>query len=54
VINVGLAENEQIIRKALAIGADSAIRVDLDPTDAFQVAAEIAANATGFDLVISG
>lgn len=54
VINVGLAENEQIIRKALAIGADSAIRVDLDPTDAFQVAAEIAANAIGFDLVITG
>lgn len=56
VINVGLAENEQIIRKALAIGADSAVRVDLDPTDAYQVAEEIAnyAKTAGFDLVITG
>ncbi len=56
VINVGLAENEQIIRKALAIGADSAVRVDADPTDAYQVAAEIAAYAKNeaFDLVITG
>ena len=55
-INVGLAENEQIIRKALAIGADSAVRVDLDPTDAYQVAVEIAhyAKTGGFDLVITG
>jgi electron transfer flavoprotein beta subunit len=56
VINVGLAENEQIIRKALAIGADSAVRVDIDPTDAFQVAAEIAEHAKsgGYDLVLTG
>ena len=55
-INVGLADNEQIIRKALAIGADSAVRVDLDPTDAYQVAVEIAAYAKtgGFDLIITG
>jgi electron transfer flavoprotein beta subunit len=55
-INVGLAENEQIIRKALAIGADTAVRVDLDPTDAYQVAAEIANHAKtgGYDLIITG
>jgi electron transfer flavoprotein beta subunit len=55
-INVGLAENDAIIRKALAIGADSAVRVDADPTDAYQVAAEIAAYAktVGFDLIITG
>jgi electron transfer flavoprotein beta subunit len=55
-INVGLAENDAIIRKALAIGADSAVRVDADPTDAYQVAAEIAAYAktAGFDLIITG
>ncbi|MBS1623398.1 MAG: electron transfer flavoprotein subunit beta/FixA family protein [Bacteroidetes bacterium] len=55
-INVGLADNEQIIRKALAIGADTAVRVDLDPTDAYQVAVEIAAHAKsgGYDLIITG
>jgi electron transfer flavoprotein beta subunit len=55
-INVGLADNEQIIRKALAIGADTAVRVDLDPTDAYQVAVEIAnhAKAGGYDLIITG
>jgi hypothetical protein len=34
VINVGPAANEQVIRKCLAIGADKAIRVDAEPTDA--------------------
>ena len=43
VIHVGLADSEQIIRKALAIGADKAVRVDADPTDAYFVAAQIAA-----------
>ena len=28
VVNVGGAENDQVIRKALAIGADDAIRID--------------------------
>lgn len=56
VINVGLAENEQIIRKALAIGADSAIRVNADPIEGYQVAVEIANYAKGnsFDLIITG
>ena len=56
VINVGLADNEQIIRKALAIGADSAVRVDIDPTDAYRVAVEIAAHAkaTPYDIIITG
>ena len=35
VINVGLVENEAIIRKALAIGADDAVRVDADPKDSY-------------------
>jgi hypothetical protein len=29
VVNVGPAENDQVIRKALAIGADDAIRIDV-------------------------
>jgi electron transfer flavoprotein beta subunit len=55
-IHVGLADGEQVIRKALAIGADSAIRVDVDPTDAYQVAIEIAAHArgAGYDLILTG
>lgn len=56
VINVGLAETEPTLRKALAIGADDAIRVNAEPTDAWQVAQEIAAVAREkeFDLIIGG
>ncbi len=56
VIHVGLADSEQSIRKALAIGADKAVRVDADPTDAYFVAAQIAAHAKteNYDLIIAG
>lgn len=56
VINVGKADNEQIIRKALALGADDAVRVDTDPLDAFLVANEIAAYAKSenYDLILTG
>lgn len=54
VLNVGLAETEPIIRKALAIGADDAIRVNAAPTDSFFVASQIAEHAKGFDLVLMG
>lgn len=56
VINVGDASNEQFIRKALAIGADNAVRVDGEPKDAFFVASQIAeyAKAEQFDLIITG
>jgi electron transfer flavoprotein beta subunit len=56
VINVGLQNTEPTIRKALAIGADDAIRVNADPIDAFFVASQIA-NAVkdeGFDIIING
>ncbi len=55
-ITVGGADTEATIRKALAIGADDAVRVDAHPADAYQVAAEVAAFATdkGFDLVLAG
>jgi electron transfer flavoprotein beta subunit len=56
IINVGKADNEQIIRKALALGADDAVRIDLDPADAFQVATNIAAYAKSqnFDMILAG
>ncbi|MBR9831859.1 electron transfer flavoprotein subunit beta/FixA family protein [Acidiluteibacter ferrifornacis] len=56
VVNVGLAENEPIIRKALAIGADEAVRINVNPTDALQTAKEIVAfaKAEGFDMVLLG
>ncbi len=56
VINVGLADNEAIIRKALAIGADDAVRIDADPTDAYFVASCIAdyAKDKSFDIILTG
>ena len=56
VVNVGGAETEPTLRKALAIGADSAIRVNTQPTDGFQVAKELAkvVKDGSYDLVIAG
>ena len=56
VLNVGLADTEPTIRKALAIGADDAIRVNAEPADSFFVAAQIAeqAKAGGYDLILMG
>jgi electron transfer flavoprotein beta subunit len=56
VINVGGADTEPLIRKALAIGADEAIRVDVEPTDAYLVASEIAkvAQDGGYEMVLTG
>ncbi len=56
VINVGPAGNDQTIRKALAIGADEAVRVDCDPKSALNVAKQIAeyAKAENFDMIFTG
>ncbi len=56
VINVGGADTEPTLRKALAIGADAAIRVNTEAKDGFQVAKELAkvAKDGGYDLVIAG
>ncbi|MFN4951037.1 MAG: electron transfer flavoprotein subunit beta/FixA family protein [Flavobacteriales bacterium] len=56
IITVGTAADEAIMRKALAIGADEAVRIDAEPMDAFVVASEIAnyAKTQGFDLVLTG
>jgi electron transfer flavoprotein beta subunit len=56
VVNVGGADAEATLRKALAIGADEAIRINAQPTDGFFVAkqlAEVVKNG-GYDLVIAG
>ncbi len=55
-ITVGGADSEATIRKGLAIGADEAVRVDVQPGDAFQIAQQVAAYAQGkgFDLVLAG
>ncbi|MCV6631779.1 MAG: electron transfer flavoprotein subunit beta/FixA family protein [Flavobacteriaceae bacterium] len=56
VVNVGGPETEPTLRKALAIGADDAIRVNTEATDGFAVAQQLAAvvKEGGFDLVIAG
>jgi electron transfer flavoprotein beta subunit len=56
VLNVGLVDAEPQIRKALAIGADDAVRIDAEPTDALFVATEIAkyAQNNNFDLILMG
>lgn len=56
VATVGGAQTEPTIRKALAIGADEAIRINAEPKDGFFVArqlAEVVKNG-GYDLVIAG
>jgi electron transfer flavoprotein beta subunit len=56
VLNVGLADTEPTIRKALAIGADEAVRVNAEPVDSFFVATQIAeyARAKSYDLILMG
>ncbi len=56
VIHCGPIANEVTIRKALAIGADDAVRIDMDPLSASSVAIQIAAHAQNqkYDLIITG
>jgi electron transfer flavoprotein beta subunit len=56
VIHVGQASSEPTIRKALAIGADDAVRVNADSSDAFFVAAQIAevVKKDNYDIVMCG
>src|ERR1044072_4118976 len=41
-VTVGGADTEPIIRKALALGGDEAIRVNTQPSDSFSIATQIA------------
>ncbi|BFG69441.1 electron transfer flavoprotein subunit beta/FixA family protein [Sediminibacterium sp. KACHI17] len=54
-VTVGGADAEPIIRKALALGGDEAIRINTDNSDSSYIAAQIAAIAKeGYDLVFTG
>ncbi len=55
-INVGNPDADPIIRKALALGGDEAIRVNINPDDPFSVATQIAevAKAGSYDLIFTG
>ncbi len=56
VATVGGPNTEPTIRKALAIGADEAIRVNAEPIDGYYVAQQLAhvVKTGGYDLVIAG
>ena len=56
VVNVGGPETEPTLRKALAIGANEAIRINATPTDGFYVAQQLAEiiKKEQYDLVIAG
>ena len=56
VLNVGGPETEPTLRKALAIGADQAIRINAIPTDAITVAKELKNHITAnaYDLILCG
>jgi electron transfer flavoprotein beta subunit len=56
VINVGEAGTEPTIRKALAIGATDAVRINASPKDAYFVAKQIAnyAKDQSYDLILTG
>lgn len=56
IITVGGAADDAVIRKALAIGADDAVRIDVEPKDAYSAAMQIAnyAKENTYDLVLTG
>ncbi|MEM9051399.1 MAG: electron transfer flavoprotein subunit beta/FixA family protein [Bacteroidota bacterium] len=55
-ITVGGPDHDPIIRKALAIGADDAVRINTEATDGYMVAKQIAdyAKDQGYDLILLG
>lgn len=56
VVTVGLADADAVIRKALAIGANDAIRINAFPSDAQFVAEQIAhiVKSNQYDMVLTG
>ena len=56
VINVGESQTDPTIRKALAIGADDAVRINAAPRDAYYTAYQIAeyAKTTEYDMILCG
>jgi len=55
-VTVGGADADPIIRKALALGGEEAIRVNIDSNDSFYIASQIAAVAKEgkYDLIFTG
>ena len=55
-ITVGLADCDPIIRKALALGGEEALRVNLESADSYTIAFQIAevARTGAYDLVLTG
>jgi electron transfer flavoprotein beta subunit len=55
-VTVGLADCDPIIRKALALGGDEAIRVNTDSSDSYYIATQIAelAKKGAYDLILTG
>ena len=55
-VTVGGADADPVIRKALALGGDEAIRINTAPDEPYVVAAQIAAVAKegGYDLIFTG
>jgi len=55
-LTVGETEVEPTLRKALAMGADDAIRINTNPKDAYNVAVQIAevVKNNDFDVIITG
>jgi electron transfer flavoprotein beta subunit len=55
-VTVGSADAEPIIRKALALGGDEAIRINADTHDSFYIASQIAevAKKGAYDIILTG
>ena len=55
-VTVGGTDAEPIIRKALALGGEEAIRINTEPTEPYLVAAQIAevAKQGGYNLILTG
>lgn len=56
IITVGTAADEPVIRKALALGADEAVRINAEPSEAQFVAFQVAeyAKSQSFDFILTG
>ena len=56
ILNIGLSENDSLLRKGLAIGADRAYRINSEPLDSNFVAQNIAhfISEHKFDLILMG
>jgi electron transfer flavoprotein beta subunit len=55
-VTVGAADSEAVIRKALALGGDEAIRINANPTESYYAAAQIAevAKSGAYDIIFTG